>query len=122
MIRVIIFLAIAINLPTPAWAGHAHPERWYQERWCAERAGRAEVRLADRTRVDCLTETHAVEVDFARKLYEGIGQSLHYAILTGKRAGVLLILESPGDEIYWQRLQEIIRHHGLEIDAWRIAP
>ncbi len=113
---------VILAASSPAHARHQHPERWYQERWCRAQQGRAEVRLVDRTRVDCLTATHAVEVDFARKLYEAIGQSLHYSMLTGKRAGILLILERPGDEKYWRRLRGIIRHHDLEIDVWRIAP
>ena len=43
------------------------PESHYQRKWCEAQHGRTEVRLPDRTRVDCILDTHAVEVDFARK-------------------------------------------------------
>jgi len=56
--------------------------------------GQTEYRLPDKTRCDCLTDTNAVEVDFARKFYEALGQSLYYSMQTDKRAGRLLIIES----------------------------
>ena len=43
-----------------------------------------EVVMKDCTRCDILTATHAIEVDFARKWAEAIGQSLNYAMHTGK--------------------------------------
>lgn len=36
----------------------------------------------DRTRTDCISATHAIEVDFSHKWAEGIGQALHYALWT----------------------------------------
>ena len=38
-----------------------------------------EVVMKDGTRCDILTSTHAIEVDFAKKWAEAIGQSLNYA-------------------------------------------
>jgi len=96
-----------------------HYEKWYQERWCRANGGRAEVVFEDQTRCDCLTETHAVEMDFGKKWAESIGQALHYSIQTGKRPGVVLILEKPGDYKYWRRLNTIIKHFGLPIDTWK---
>ena len=78
---------------TPALAKHKHTERWYQQQWCAQHGGVAEYVLPDKTRVDCLTTTHAWEFDFASKWYEGVTQALHYGRLTGKRPGLVLILE-----------------------------
>ena len=115
-------IAIFFLFPGLLWAGHLHPEKWYQDKWCAEQSGKAEVVLPDQTRCDCITETNAVEVDFARKFYEAIGQSLYYSMLTGKRAGILLIIEDPGDLKYWDRMNETIRCFGLPVDCWRIGP
>ena len=53
-----------------------------------------EVVMNDGTRCDILTATHAIEVDFAKKWAEAIGQSLHYALHTGKRPAVALIVLS----------------------------
>ncbi len=51
----IVFLLSAL-LTTHATAAHLHPEKYYQEKWCAEHNGQAEVVLADTwTRADCIT-------------------------------------------------------------------
>ncbi len=55
------------------------------------------VLLPDRTSADCLTETHAIEFNFSNKWAESIGQSMFYALQTGKRAGIVLIQDSPRD-------------------------
>jgi hypothetical protein len=115
---IILFLIF----PGLLWAGHLHPEKWYQDKWCAENGGRAEVVLQDQTRCDCITGMNAVEVDFARKWYEAIGQSLYYAMLTGKRAGIVLIIESEDDMKYWNRMKATIEHFGLLVDCWRVSP
>jgi len=47
-----------------------------------------------------LMGTHAVEVDFTAKWYEALGQSLYYSMQAGKRAGILLIIESNKDLKY----------------------
>lgn len=95
-------------------------ERWYQERWCQKHAGRMEVVLPDKTRCDCLTNTHAVEFDFGKKWAEAIGQSLYYSLQTGKKAGIVLILKSPKDHKYWIRLNSTIKHYNLPINTWGI--
>ena len=96
------------------------PESHYQRKWCEAQHGRTEVRLSDRTRVDCILDTHAVEVDFARKWAEAIGQSLHYSRMTGKRAGILLIMLSPKDQKHLDRLLNVVRHFSLPIDVFTI--
>lgn len=98
------------------------PESYYQDIWCKQYEGIAEYTLADLTRCDCLTNSHAVKVEFGRKWAEGIGQALYYALQTGHKAGIVLILESEKDFKYWLRLNTTIEHHGLEIDTWKIGP
>ena len=82
------YIAALILLVT--LSASAETERYYQELWCK---GEVEVILEDNSRVDCLTSVEAVEVDFARKWAESIGQSLLYARLTGKAPAVLLIVD-----------------------------
>ena len=53
--------------------------------------GEIEYVLADRTRVDCLTSTHAIEYDWGKKWAESLGQALFYSAMTGKKAGIVLI-------------------------------
>ena len=95
-------------------------EQYYQEVWCTKNNGIIEHVLPDRTRVDCLTETHAVEVDWAKKWYQAVGQSLYYSLQTGKRAGILLIVDDPKERKYWIRMNSTIEHFKLPIDAWMV--
>jgi hypothetical protein len=62
-------LAIVLILSTVqnAFAAHLHPEKYYQEKWCYEHNGQAEVVLPDQTRADCVTSTHVIEFDFGKK-------------------------------------------------------
>ena len=91
---------------------NAESERYYQEKFCT---GKLEVALEDRTRIDCETSHYAIEYDFAKKFYEGIVQALHYARLTGKKAGLVLIVESEKDCKYVQRARDNIEFYWLPI-------
>ncbi len=109
----------SINLPSSHISSktrHLHPESWYQERWCSD--GEIEYRLPDRTRVDCLTTTHAVELDFANKWYEGITQAMWYGMQTKRRGAVVLIIEKPKDMIYVERARSLVEQNDLAIDVW----
>lgn len=102
----------------PAALPNAQPEKYYQDKWCAEHNGQSEVVLPDKTRADCITTTHAIEFDFGKKWAESIGQSLYYSLQTSKRAGVVLVLEKPEDRKYFIRLNSTVQHFKLPIDTW----
>jgi hypothetical protein len=99
---------------------HKNPEKYYQQQWCSQFRGEAEVRLPDGTRADCLTTNNAIEFDFGPKWAEAIGQSLFYSLQTGKRAGIVLILEKQDDYKFFIRLNSTIQHFNLPIDTWEI--
>lgn len=61
--------------------------------------------LDDKARVDCLLPDLAVEVDFAPKWAECIGQAIYYAKKTDKIPACLLILEKETDTRYLKRLE-----------------
>jgi len=88
-------------------AKHLHKESYYQNIFCAKVGGVTEYVLPDKTRVDCLTDEYAIEVDFASKWAESIGQSLYYAKMTNRKPAVYLILESPSDERFLKRLNKV---------------
>tara|TARA_Y100000004_G_scaffold152489_1_gene175670 strand:- start:219 stop:620 length:402 start_codon:yes stop_codon:yes gene_type:complete len=75
-------------------------ERYYQFKCNEVLQGQVEKRMSDNTRVDILTEDLAIEVDFARKWYEAIGQAAHYANLTGRKPAILLIVRERSEEKY----------------------
>jgi len=115
-----IRLFIFFNLITLSLqAKHLHKEKVYQEHFCKAFGGITEYRLEDRTRVDCLLNSYAIEVDFAQKWAESIGQSLYYASMTARKAAVLLIIEdAQRDQRYLERLKNVSRQHN--IDIWTI--
>jgi hypothetical protein len=61
-------------------------------------------------------------LNFGNNWAEAIGQSLYYSIQTGKRAGIVLILEKPSDYKYWVRLNTVIDENNLKIDTWQVKP
>ena len=96
---------------------HKHSEFSYQHAWCTVHKGIEEYENRDKTRVDCLTEYHAVEFDFANKWAESVGQAEHYARMTGKRGKVVLILENPRKEkIYYKRVKELGKIHNFDVE------
>jgi hypothetical protein len=109
-------------LPTTADAKRLYSQSKYKRVWCPKRGGQVEVKLMEGVRCDCITKTHAIEFDFAEKWPEAVGESLFFSQETGKKAGIVLILETQDDAKYWLRLKSIIEHHKLPIDTWIITP
>ena len=54
--------------------------------------GKEEVRISH-GRIDVLTSTYAIEVDWLHKWHEGLGQAQHYGLNTGKWPAVALIIK-----------------------------
>jgi hypothetical protein len=79
-------------------------ERYYQINMCKSLNGEIEVVLEDKTRVDCLTKDYAIEVDWANKWAESIGQSLYYSYMTKKKPAIALIVGKK-DNKYLKRLK-----------------
>ena len=121
MVKVVLILSIIFLFSSLLLAKREHPEKWYQERWCREQGGQIEVVLPDKTRCDCVTDTHAIEFDFGNNWAEAVGQSSYYSIQTRKKAGIVLILESMKDRTYWIRLNATIQHFNLPIDIWSVG-
>ena len=116
----LLSICIFILLAGSTHAANLFPESRYQEAWCNKMGGVMEYRLDDGTRVDCMTGEYAVEVDFAPKFYEAIGQSLFYALKTGKQAGILIILENGTDGRYMDRLYWVAKAERIRV--WMITP
>lgn len=56
-------------------------------------SAKLEVRLWDETRVDLLNDQFAIEVDWAHKWAEAIGQSVYYAQLTDRQPAIILLVK-----------------------------
>ena len=120
VIRVKLTLLLGLALTASLGAARLNPEAHYQKIAAKKYNGQTEVILPDGTRCDIVTETHAIEVDFADKWAEAIGQSLNYSFQLNKKAGILLILEKPDDERHLIRVESIIKQFKLTIDVLAI--
>lgn len=110
----ILFLILIFFISSFAYAKKIHPEAYYQTKWCAGK-GQTEFELKDLTRVDCLTDTEAVEFDFANKWAECIGQALYYGISTNRTPACALIIEQEKDKRYIERLKTVADKFGIKV-------
>ncbi len=103
-------------------AKHKHPEKVYQEEFCREMDGRMEVAF-DGVRADCVTANYAIEVEFAPKWKDAVGQSLLYGLLLKKQPGIALIMEEESDDAKnYDRLIDVIKRYKLPIKIWALQP
>jgi len=59
--------------------------------------------------------------DLGNNWAEAVGQSAYYSLQTGKKPGIVLIVETTKDRKYWIRLNTTIEHFNLLIDTWSIG-
>ncbi len=116
----LMFFGVLLFILPYGEAADPLPERWYAEQAAERYNGAPEVRMPDGTRCDVVTARHAIEVEFAGKWKEAIGQSLHYSLQSQRIAGILLILTDPKDEHYLSSLHEVIDHFDLIIDVFAV--
>ena len=112
-------LLLVLILSISSFASYAiENEDYYIEKFCNEMSGQSEYVLKDLSRVDCLTDTHAFEVDWAEgmKIYEAIGQSLYYSSETGKLPGILLLIRKENSEKHIRKVREVIKAFDLPIE------
>lgn len=77
--------------------------------------GVTEYRLPDDSRVDILTDKHAVEVDWAHKWPEGIGQCLYYGLMTERAPVVLLLADVATENRFINRCHLVCVNRGIEL-------
>ena len=95
-------------------------EAFHRDRIRKKWNGTPEYNLKDGTRVDCLTDQYAVEFDFSNKWAEAVGQALYYSMKTGKKAGIVLIMNGGSSQAHLERLKEVIGHYRLDIKIWTL--
>lgn len=122
LIHILIFLLLLPNISIGQ--RRANKEVVYQNEFSKKLtrdsiSNETEVTMNDRTRCDIVTDTFAIEVDFANKWAESIGQSLHYSLLLGKKPCILLIMESVKDVKYLNRLK--LTAVKYDITVWTVS-
>lgn len=89
------------------------PESHYRDRLAAVLDGKAETRLSDGTRCDVLTDDLAIEVDFGHRMYNAVGQSLHYAAVTGCEPAIYLVVRDDADARWAPRCRRLCDKFGI---------
>lgn len=118
---ILMFLLLIVILPVEAKRIYA--ERVYQTQWCNAHNGTMEYRLNDRARVDCVTDTLAVEFDFANKWAECVGQALYYSRQTKKQPACVLIMENGEKDLkYLYRLRRTACKKGVNMRTYTMKP
>ncbi len=122
---VFIFALVAVMLPLAAHAGSSNelyplPFETYEKKWCKDHNGVSQVKMSDGTFAGCITSTHAVAFEFARNWKDALGAALYSSFETGKKAGIVLIIENEKDLEYWKRLNSTIAHFKMPIDTWKV--
>ena len=95
-------------------------EKPIANKWCRNNSGTSEFRTKDGTYVDCLTDVYALEAEFDDNWKESIGQSLHYAESTDKKAAILLIKRKKSKKDYHDLLKRVIDKYNLPITIFLI--
>lgn len=101
-------------LTGPVFAG----EDDYVKQHCT---GDIEHVLPDRTRVDCLLPHIVQEYDWAHKWYEGIGQALHYSVMTGRSPGLVLIVTDADQCRYVERARRVGQANCPKVDVTTVG-
>jgi len=120
-----ILVTIFLMLATRSFAGHPLemfpvPADMYERKWCGEHNGATGVKMPDGTSAACITSSHVVEFEFAPKWAEAIGRALYYSFETGKKAGIVLVIDDQKNLEHWRRLNATIQHFKLPIDTWKL--
>ena len=98
-------------------AGAAESE-WIE--YLAEiKGGEAEYRLPDGTRCDIVTNSHAYEVEWANpgNQYAAFGQATYYALWTGKKPAVILLVRGSKDAVTVIRTKMLCLAGGVECEV-----
>jgi|TARA_B100000767_G_C19558347_1_gene447979 hypothetical protein len=110
-------ILILIMTLTPFMFG---AERDVNAIWCAGMGGDDQFITKDGTYVDCLTNEYAIEAEYDYNWKEAIGQSLHYAESTNKKAGILFIQRAKSKKDYLNEMLRVIEKYQLPIKVFII--
>jgi hypothetical protein len=76
-----------------------------------------DVRLGNGAEADYLpaNSEYVYEIDFARKFQEGIGQSLEYAFVTGRKPALILLVRTKRDQRFVDRCKPVCEMVGIKL-------
>ena len=86
-----------------------------------------EKKLTTGGRIDCFNDKFAIEVDWAKKWAEAVGQSLYYARATNRKPGIILLCEQSEGPVeglcrsYVYRLEYALAFVNTHVEVWTCA-
>ena len=105
--------------PRPSPAQRADSS-WDAVQWCMKHEGLLDVRLPDGRRCDCLTRDYAITMTSGPHWAEALGTALYDAAQTGRKAGMVLVLEQEQEYENFLLLNTTLQHHRLDLKVWVI--
>jgi hypothetical protein len=109
------------NAATAETKSEAH----WQRQYCA--GMEIEKKLITGGRIDCFNDEFAIEVDWANKWAESVGQSLYYAGATNRKPGIILLSEQSEGPVeglcrsYVYRLEYALKYVNAHVYVWTCA-
>ncbi len=107
--------SLQFDLPSQA------PEALWRDYLSEELGAQHEVKV-EGGRVDVMTETEVIEIDWPHKWHEGFGQALHYAGVTGKRPVLAIISYSQDPDKLtaasrekFEMIEKNVSKHGVKL-------
>ena len=103
----------------------AKDEAYWQRQYCA--GMEIEKKLITGGRIDCFNDEFAIEVDWANKWAEAVGQSLYYAGATDRKPAIILLCtesEGPVEGLcrsYVYRLEYALAFVNTHVEVWTCA-
>jgi|GEM_PF-2469669 len=98
-------------------------EEFFRQRLCA---GMKQERYLQHARsyVDCVSDTHAVEVEFANKFKQAIGQALHYAEQLKLKPGIILVCVEKDENCLRHGLltESALAYWRIPATIWKCGP
>lgn len=113
--KYLVFLMLV--LPMPCFATSYQPLGEYRAMWCSKNGGKVEYVNGDDTgNFVCIKDQYAINIEYAGKWREAVGQALYYSIITGKKPGIALIVSDSTDDIsYLKNLNLVARKYNIRV-------
>ncbi len=116
-----LFILILILIPGISEAAKKRSINFYKNKWCIQHVGKPDVTYHNSMTIDCVTNDYVFIFDYSYRWRKAIGKALYFSIETGKRAGIVLIIERARERFYFRQLKNLIRYFSLPIDIFQVG-
>jgi hypothetical protein len=120
----VVALAVAQLGSPPALAQDTErrAEAYFEQRFC--QGMQLDLQLGEQRRADCLSDTHAIEIDWHDKWREAVGQALAFSARTKLVPGVALVCRSDQGHCLAASasVRETLEHHHIRASLWDCLP